>query len=149
MRTRRMGRVRRRPRTMLRARGDEKRPGMPPTSRALAFRTLSGARNGIVGRELAESELLAGALFDELADAVGDRHPAGVDADERDGLEVVVPLDDLVRDAGERPADRFLVQQDTLRPCDGRVRHTTPFRPLWTGLKGRCGCNCRRSGRTE
>ena len=40
---------------------------------------------------------------DELAESACQRHAARVDADERDGLEVVVPLDDLVRDPCERP----------------------------------------------
>ena len=62
--------------------------------------------------ELAERELLAGALLDEPAEALGDRDAARVDADERDRVEVVVALDDLVRDPGERPADRLLVEQD-------------------------------------
>ena len=64
--------------------------------------------------ELAERELLARALLDERADALRDRHAAGVDADERDRLEVLVALDDLVRDPGKRPADRLLVEQDPL-----------------------------------
>jgi hypothetical protein len=59
-----------------------------------------------------------------------------MDADERDRVEVVVPLDDLVRDPRERPAELFLVQQDPVRRAYGRVRHSTPFRPRWTGLKG-------------
>ena len=51
---------------------------------------------------------------DERADALGDRHAAGMDADERDRLEVVVALDDLVRNPGKRPADRLLVEEDPL-----------------------------------
>ena len=121
--------------------------------RLRAARCLPGAHVHVVAVEgdveLSERQFLAGALLDELADALGDRHPARVDPDERDRVEVLVPLDDLVRDAGERPPDRLFVEQDTLRPCDGRVRHSTPFRPRWTGLKGRCGWDCRRSGRTE
>ena len=53
--------------------------------------------------ELAERELLAGALGDQPAQALRERHAALVDADERDLVEVVVPLDDLVRDPRERP----------------------------------------------
>ena len=64
--------------------------------------------------ELSERQLLARALGDEGADALGDRHAAGVDPDERDRLEVVVALDDLVRDPGKSPADRLLVEQDPL-----------------------------------
>ena len=38
----------------------------------------------------------------------------------------------------KRPADRLVVEQDMRCRADGRVRHSTPFRPRWTGLKGRC-----------
>src|SRR5258708_37670012 len=104
--------------------------------------------------ELAEGELFATALLDQVPQTVCDGHAARVDPDERHGLEVVVALDDLVRDPGQGAPDRFLVQEDTRRRFDGRVRHPTPFRPLWTGLKG-CGerwCaagDCSASGRTE
>ena len=54
--------------------------------------------------ELAELELDAGALLDEPAQPLRERHAAGVDPDERDRLEIVVSLDDLVRDPGERPS---------------------------------------------
>src|SRR5439155_13619760 len=88
--------------------------------------------------ELAQGELLARALLDEPAQALCERHAARVDADERDRLEVVVPLDDLVRDAGERPADALVVEQELRRAesSPSRVRHSTPFRPHGTGLKG-------------
>src|SRR5581483_6180889 len=89
--------------------------------------------------ELAERELDAGALLDHRADALGERDAAGVDPYECDRVEVVVVLDDLVRDAAERAGDGFGVEQDLRRRPDGMVRHSTPFRPRWTGLKGRCG----------
>ena len=63
--------------------------------------------------ELAEVELGAGALGDEPPQPLRERHAARVDADERDRVEVLVALDDLVRDARERPLDRFAVQQDS------------------------------------
>ena len=99
--------------------------------------------------ELAEVELLAGALLDEPPEALGDRDAARVDADQGDAVEVDVPLDDLVRDPGQRALDRVLVQQDRWRGRHGRVRHSTPFRPRWTGLKGRYGLECRQTARTE
>ena len=81
-------------------------------------------------------ELDAGALGDQAAEALGQRHPAGVDPDERDGLELVVALDDLVCDPRERSADRLTVEQDSSGRCNGMLMHRTPFRPLWTELKG-------------
>ena len=57
-------------------------------------------------------ELLARALLDQPAQTLRDRDAARVDADERDRLEVLVALDDLVRDARERPADGLVVEQD-------------------------------------
>src|SRR5207237_9526162 len=77
----------------------------------------------------------AGTLFDEAAQALRERHAAGVDADERDLVEVGVPLDDLVGDPGERPGEAVLVQEGLPGAADRR-RHATPFRPSWTGLKG-------------
>jgi hypothetical protein len=43
---------------------------------------------------------------------LGERHAAGVDADERNPGEVGVPLDDLVRDPRQRLRDRVRVQED-------------------------------------
>ena len=98
--------------------------------------------------ELAELELDAGALLDQAAQPLGERHAARVDADERDRLEVVVALDDLVRDPGERSCDLFGVQEDPVRGGRGRVRHSTPFRPRWTGLKGDVPAQHTRTDRT-
>src|SRR5919204_5217632 len=77
----------------------------------------------------------AGALLDEPPEPLRERYPAGVDADERDLVEVGVPLDDLVGDPGERPVEGGLVHE-RLPGGAGRQRHATPFRPRWTGLKG-------------
>src|SRR6185312_5393789 len=90
----------------------------------------------------------AGALLDQPPEPVRERHTARVDADERDSVEVVVALDDLVRDPGECASDLFGVQQDPVRGGRGRVRHSTPFRPRWTGLKGDVPAQHTRSGRT-
>jgi hypothetical protein len=99
--------------------------------------------------ELAERKLDARALGDQAAEPLGERHAAAVDADERDGVQVVVPLDHLVRDARECALDRLSVEDDL--PCRharlgqraGRVAGVrpcsvirAPFRPRWTGLKG-------------
>src|SRR5579862_137043 len=96
--------------------------------------------------ELAQRELDPGALLDEPAQALGDRHAARVDTDERDVVEILVPFDDLVRDAAQRPRDRLGVEQKLRRRADGMVRHSTPFRPRWTGLKGRSDAQPTRRG---
>src|SRR5450759_3790075 len=59
MRAMSMGRVRRRPLTIVLARGEEILLGTVANSRVLATQTLSGARNGTVGSSLAESEFHA------------------------------------------------------------------------------------------
>ena len=82
--------------------------------------------------ELAEVELGAGALGDEPLQPLGERDAAGVDADEGDRLEVVVALDDLVRDPRERPLDRFARPAGGARP--GR-RQAYSFE-LLSGLAG-------------
>ena len=73
----------------------------------------------------------AGALVDQAPQALGERHAAGVDADERDGVEVVVALDDLVRDPRERPLDRFAVEQQAPVGGHGMLLHR-----LLSGLAG-------------
>ena len=52
--------------------------------------------------ELAEVELDSGALLDQAAQTLGERHAARVDSDEGDLVDRCVALDDLVRDTGER-----------------------------------------------
>src|SRR5262249_10524565 len=89
--------------------------------------------------ELAEVELDLRALCDETAQALGQRHASGVDPDEGDRGEIVVPLDDLVGDARERTLDRFAVQQDSSVRSYGMGIHRTPSRPRWTELKGLAG----------
>ncbi len=89
----------------------------------------------------AELRRLAGALLDQSRQSLRERDAARLDADERDLVELRVRLDDLVGDAGKRPRQRFRVEQDLPRRFGGVRRHSTPFRPRWTGLKGSCGCN--------
>jgi aminopeptidase len=98
--------------------------------------------------ELAESDLAAGVVGDSPAEPLGERDTARVNPDQRDLVELRVPFDDLVRDSGERPVDGLSVEQDLLAlcGCDAHVCRRgptgagkvirTPFRPLWTGLKG-------------
>jgi hypothetical protein len=62
--------------------------------------------------ELAERQLRTGKLGDPPAEALCERHPAGVDADEGDALEVGIPLDDLVRDPRQRTRDRVDIEDD-------------------------------------
>ena len=84
--------------------------------RLAAPRSLAVANVDVVAMEgdveLAEVELDAGALLDQAAQALGERHPARMDPDERDRLELIVALDDLVRDPRERALDRLPVEQD-------------------------------------
>ena len=58
-------------------------------------------------------DLDARALLDERPQAVGERHAAGVDADERERVEIGVALDQLVSDSGERPLDCRGVEQES------------------------------------
>src|SRR5262249_9744811 len=60
--------------------------------------------------ELAELELDARAFLDQAAQALRKRHAARVDPDERNGAEVVVALDDLVRDPGKCAFDGLAVE---------------------------------------
>ena len=48
--------------------------------------------------ERAERELTAGELGDQAPQPLGERDAARVDADERDGVEIGIALDDLVGD---------------------------------------------------
>src|SRR5581483_5474665 len=95
--------------------------------------------------ELAELELHPRPLLDEPAQPLGERDAAGVDADERDRLEVVVTLDDLVRDPRECAADGLPVEQDPPVRRNGVLLHRAPFRPRWTELKGWCSLHSSRA----
>jgi hypothetical protein len=64
--------------------------------------------------ELAERDVRARKLGDAAAQALRERHPARVDADERHAFEIGIALDDLVRDPRQRLADRVGVE-DGLR----------------------------------
>ena len=82
------------------------------------MRRLSPAHANVVAVEGdvdgAELDLPARQLRDQVAQALGQRDAARVDADERDALQIGVRLDDLVRDAREAALDRLAVQQDLL-----------------------------------
>jgi hypothetical protein len=77
-------------------------------------RRLAGADVDVVSMEcdvqLAERDLGAGQLLDAPAQALGDRDPARVDADQCDALEIGVRLDDLVRDPRQRALDRLGIE---------------------------------------
>jgi hypothetical protein len=78
----------------------------------------------------AEGDLAAGELLDQAADPLRDGNASRVDPDEGGALEVGIPLDDLVRDAGDRAPKRFSVQQQPVR-LGGRSHD-----PLLSGLTG-------------
>jgi hypothetical protein len=69
--------------------------------------------------ELPERDLRAGELLDALAQPLRERDTARVDADEGDAPEVGVPLDDLVREPGQRLRDRVGVAK---RSCCRSLR---------------------------
>ena len=92
----------------------------------------------------ADVDLHARALGDERPQPVGKRHAAGVDADERQRVEVGVALDQLVRDSGERPLDRRGVEQGLGRIAAGVLRrHRCSFPASLCRFKGVSG-ECRR-----
>jgi hypothetical protein len=78
--------------------------------------------------ELPECDLRGGELLDALAQPLGQRDAAGVDADEGDATEVGVPLDDLVGDPRQRLRDRVGVEQRA------RGRGLGGYRPLRANL---------------
>ncbi len=53
--------------------------------------------------------------LDLVHELLGEQIAAGHDADEREVLNALVLLDDLVSDTGDRAADRGLVHDDRLR----------------------------------
>ena len=88
----------------------------------------------------AERDLGAGELLDQPPQPLGEGDAARVDADERDLVEPLVALDDLVGDAVKGALERLCVEQHPLsggRVC--RQLNPTPFRPLGTGLKEQSG----------
>ena len=75
--------------------------------------------------ELAERHLRALDGLDLLGQALGEQVAARHDADERDVARALVGLEDLMRDARQRPLDLVCVHADGLdRSC---VVHTHPF----------------------
>ena len=97
-------------------------------------------------KRLRWEDLDLGALGDQPAQTLGQRDAARMDADESDPLEVVRLLDDLVRDARQRPLDRLAVEDDLPRDDVGRAHERTPsegvpgapmlMRLLLSGLTG-------------
>ena len=82
---------------------------------------LLAAGDGVVAVEGdvdgAERDLLPAPLLDQRGEPLRERDAAGVDADEREPAEVVVALDDLVRDPRERAPEGLRVQQDLAQEC--------------------------------
>jgi len=66
---------------------------------------------------LPERHLGVRKLADPAPQPLGERHAAGVDADERDLREVGIALDDLVRDPRQRLGDRLGIENG--RSCRG------------------------------
>ena len=81
----------------------------------------------------AEQGLEAAPLGDEVAQPARKRDAARVDADEREARDVVVPLDQLVRESRERA--RQGVRIENLAPRRGRGRAVL-HRSLLSGLAG-------------
>jgi hypothetical protein len=67
------------------------------------------AMEGDVDR--AERDLDVGEVRDQTSETLGQGHTSRMDADECDSIEIIVALDDLVRDARRRPAQRLSIEQ--------------------------------------
>ena len=90
--------------------------------------------------ERAQVELDSASLLDEAAEPRGERNAARVDADEGHGVEALVSLDQLVRDAGKSPVDRLGVEQKLRRRTAREVRtHSVSFPASLDRLKGFAG----------
>src|SRR4051795_123256 len=97
-------------------------------------RPLAAADDDIVAMkgdvDAAERDLDAVEVFDQAPEPLGERDAAGLDADEGDGREVTVPLDDLMGDAGDRPVQALRIQENA--PCI----HMRSHKQLLSGLSG-------------
>src|SRR5581483_6576564 len=82
----------------------------------------------------AEVDVRACEVLDQAAEPLRERDAAGVDADERDPVEVGVALEDLVGDAMKRPVEGFRIEEDAL--VGWRVRRLTQDWQLLSGLAG-------------
>jgi len=105
--------------------------GTDGTGKPLELRVVAGRPND---EELAAVTAVLSAAV--AAQPVRERDTARLDAHERHAGEVGVRLDHFVRDSRERAREAVSVQQDLLGGNRRRQRHSTPFRPHWTGLKG-------------
>ena len=79
-----------------------------------------------VQRDVERADGRASALecLDGSREALGERDATRLDADEHEALEATVALDDLVREACERPAHAFLVEDDAAAAFgEGALRH--------------------------
>jgi hypothetical protein len=71
-----------------------------------------------------EIDDVTGALGNQRPQPLGDRDAAGLNAHEREALEIVGLLDQLVRDARDRAIDRLGVENDLSRRAAGRIQST-------------------------
>ena len=108
-------------------------------SRALDDRLLGDQREVVAVEgdvQGADGERHALVLVDRGGDPAGEGDAAALDPDEDEAVGPGLPLDDLVGDADDRPAD--LVRRHDLAPVHRRSVAATwhvrpPSRPLWTG----------------
>ena len=110
---------------------------MPRTSGWARSGAPPGADEDVVAVERdvhrAEQRLEPAAFGDELAQPAGERDAACVDPDEREGRDVAVSLDQLVREPGKRA--RQAISVEDLAPRRGRSRAVL-HRSLLSGLAG-------------
>ena len=64
--------------------------------------------------EVAERDLGAAELADQRVQAAAEDGAAGVDADQREPVRVLILLDDLVGDPDQRPAQIVVIEHDLL-----------------------------------
>jgi hypothetical protein len=81
----------------------------------------------------AELDCGAGEVLDQAPQALRERHPAGVDADQRDAIELGIALDDLVRDPVQRALQSICIEEDAL--SGGRMGRLAQAQ-LLSGLTG-------------
>jgi hypothetical protein len=97
-------------------------------------RPLAAADDDIVAMkgdvDAPERDLDAAEVFDQAPEPLRERDAAGLDADEGDGREVAVPLDNLMGDAADRPVQCLRIQENA--PCIDMRSH----KQLLSGLSG-------------
>jgi hypothetical protein len=116
---------------------DDRHPAQLEVEGGRVHDRLLHAGGGVVAVEgdvdRAELHLLPAPLLDQRREPLRKRDAARVDADEREPAEVVVALDDLVRDPRQRAREALGVQQCLDRGAVGDVRAHSHF---LSGLSG-------------